>query len=285
VSVGACATQSDNPVSPSVRSASDAAFTGSTAAEPTPLPSLQPTSRPQRQIEAMSAADLAGWILPAEAPGIAAAELFPARWGVLTSAYLWQAPRPAGPAGVCGIVGWGVGFRIENENSLSDTQRLDPPLRPVFTVPERRFRVVGSTLSGGVPRACRVGQPYWGWSEAPSAEVLHRAARLTEQAQRNPGPLRLTCRQMRIDERTGDMSEADCADARGILRRLTPDLIKRVMSTPCEGDLTRFAEGQCIAVEYHDPDASGTHSLYMVRIAGAERPAAIDIVQGMLPPH
>lgn len=284
--VSACAVPAEKQVGvPSVRSASLAAFTVRPQPEPTPLPQLQPSARPQRQIEGMTAAELARWILPAEASRIAAAELFPARWGVLTYAYLWEAPRPAGPPGVCEVSGWGVGFRIENENSLNETQRLDPPLRPAFTIPERRFRVVGSTLVGGAPTACVVGRPYWGWSEAPSAEALHRSARLMEQAQRSPGSFRLGCRQMRIDERTGTTSETECADGRGLLRRLTPDLIKRVRSTRCEGDFTRSSEGECIAAEYHDPTAPGTHSLYMVRIAGEDRPRAIDIVQGMLPPH
>jgi hypothetical protein len=272
----------------STASASTAAFTVDPRPEPTPLGPRSPTSRPNREIEQMASAELARWILPEQAGEVASAEIFPPRWGVITYAYLWQAPRPAGPSGVCQVDGWGVGFRIENERSLTPQQSINPPLAPAWTVPERRFRVPGSIRAPLTPEACATGL-YWRWSEAPSAEALHAAAALVEEAQQGSGRgatgFRLTCTQMKIDEASGITTDRACAEPRAFLKSLTPELIKRVRRSACEGDISATGEGECIAIEYHDPQAPGTHSIYMIRIAGRDVPRAVEIVQGMLPPQ
>ena len=274
---------------PSTASASRAAFTVAPRPEPTPLPALSPATRTNREIERLGSAELARWILPDRAGEIAAAELFPARWGITMAAYLWRAPRPAGPRGVCQVDGWSVGFQPEN-GSLTPQQSLDPPLRPAWTLPERRFRVAGSTLDTSETPDCTAGRPFWRWSEAPSAEAIHRAVDLMEQAQvraRRPGPpgFRLGCTRMRIDEATGATSDRACPDPRAFLQLLTPDLIKRVLEGPCEGDIDAAPGGGCVIVEYHDPNAPGTYSVYMVRLAGQAIPQSVEIVQGMLPPQ
>ena len=99
--LGACASAVPTAGGPSTASASQAAFTLDPRPEPIPLPMLAPATRTNREIERMESAALARWILPAQANEIAAVEIYPARWGVITSAFLWRAPRPAGPRGVC----------------------------------------------------------------------------------------------------------------------------------------------------------------------------------------
>lgn len=269
----------------------DTAFVDLPRAAATPLPPLAPASRLQRQIEAMTAAELARWIVPAQAERIASAELFPSRWGRLAAAYLWQAPRPTDLPGLCRIDGWLIGFNVPNERSLSYEQHLNPPLVPASMTAEQRFRVVGSTRGPEAAEPdCATGQPYWNWSVAPSAEIIHRAAALIEQAQiraASSGRLGFTlrCSQWRMDAAQISSPDHRCADSRGLLRDLAPHLIKRVNSTPCEGEFSRLAEGDCLAVQYQDPAAPDTHSFYLVRIAGTRTPLSIDIVQGMLPPH
>jgi len=41
----------------------------------------------------------------------------------------------------------------------------------------------------------------------------------------------------------------------------------------------------CIGIEYQDPAAPRTHSIYVVTIRDADRPDYVQIIQGMLPPH
>lgn len=274
--------------SPGTASASMAAFTVDPRPEPTPLSPRAPTSRPNREVERMPSRELARWILPEHAGQITAAEIFPARWGVITYAYLWRAPDPVRALGVCQVDGWGVGFQVENERSLTPQQSVDPPLRPAWTVPERRYRVTGKVgpLSAA---SCASPTPYWRWSEAPSAEAIGRAAGLIEQAQKIAGGrssgLRLSCTRMVTDDATGNSIDRPCDDPPAFLQRLTPDLIKRVRSSQCAGEISHASEGECVAVEYHDPAAPGSFSIYMVRITGGDTPKAVEIVQGMLPPQ
>jgi hypothetical protein len=290
--LAACAVQpgAAPPGTASTASAIDAAFTEDPRPEPTPLPARTPVSRLQREIERLPSAELARWIFPEEAGRIARVELFPARWGVLTYAYFWDAPRPTSSTGVCEVTGRGVSFRVENENSLTHQQRLDPPLTPFQTMSERRFRVAGSTLAGAAAPDCSSEEPYWRWAEAPSPEALHVAANLMEQAQgraRRSGSLgfRLSCRNMPEPEGGTDTARPSCSDARGFLQRLAPSLIKRVGRTQCEGEISRGSGGGCLAAEYHDPEAPGTYRFYMVRLAGTRAPQAVEIIEGMMPPH
>ncbi len=41
----------------------------------------------------------------------------------------------------------------------------------------------------------------------------------------------------------------------------------------------------CIGIEYQDPNAPGTYSIYAVTVPDEDRPDYVQITQGMLPPH
>lgn len=270
LSLGACVAGPPALPGASTASAITAAFTQEPAVEPVPLPPLSPSSRRQREIEAMTAPALAQWIFPTRSAEFSTAELYPARWGVLAYALIWREPRSAGPPGICEVSGTGISFRIEGEARLTPQQRLDPPLQPFQTIEERRFRVAGSTEPGTADPECAAGRPYWDWSRAPSAAAIHRAANLMERARarvgarRNPG-FSLACSQMRTDERSGASSIVACPDPVALLLQLRPALIQRVRKTACQGDISAVSEGPCIAIEYDDPAAPGTHSFYAVR--------------------
>jgi hypothetical protein len=75
-----------------------------------------------------------------------------------------------------------------------------------------------------------------------------------------------------------------CPNATALLKQLTPNLIKRVQRAECTSETGTSPRG-CLMIEYHDPASPGTHSFYAVKMVDEPRPRAIQITQGMLPPH
>jgi hypothetical protein len=86
---------------------------------------------------------------------------------------------------------------------------------------------------------------------------------------------------MRYEEARQAFAHSACPSPRALLEKLTPELIKRVRPADCE--IAPSPTG-CIGIEYHDPAAPGTHSLYVVSMPDTDRPDYIRIVQAMLPP-
>ncbi len=253
--------------------------------EPRALPAPQPPTRLQSEIEAMSHAGLARWALPAaEARDVIAAELLRGMTPRVNGIAFHRPPRATAQPGVCEIQGYDVWMRVPNEGSLSYSQHLDPPLQPYQYIPTRRWKVLGSTNASRRrgPPDCAGARPYGAWFEAPSAQVVHRAASLVEQAQQRPDRVRIVCRQMRYEEARADFGFPACPDPAALLERLTPDLIKRIRAADCT--LEPSPRG-CLGVEYHDPAAPGTHSIYLVTVPDEDRPDHIQITQGLLPPH
>ncbi len=247
-------------------------------AEPVPLPQPTPSTRLQSDLSKASPADIARWALPAaEARAIAAAELLTGFTPRANAIALYEQPRSADYAGLCEVRGYEVWLRVPNENSLTYEQHLDPPLQPYQYRPITRWKVTGSTLGG--ESACAAERPNRDWIPAPSAEVLHRALSFVERAQRGLLRPRLHCRQLRMEEGPGFATPA-CPDARAVLARLTPDLVRRVRTEECEG----AAGARGLAIEYHDPAAPGTHSLYVVSLPEAAPAGSLRITQAMLPP-
>jgi hypothetical protein len=264
--------------------ASTAAFQSTPRAEPVPLPPLRPPSRLQSELQRMRQADIAHWILPAdEAARIVAADLVSGFLPRLSAVSLYEAPRRAGPPGVCSVAGHDIWLRVPDENSLTYEQHLDPPLQPYMRQPFVRWRIVGSTLADvrRNPPDCGAALPLSDWFDAPSAEALFRAVTTVEQAQRGRTRPRLECRQLRYEEARQDFATPACPDPRALLERLTPDLIRRVRPADCEIATSARA---CLGIEYHDPAAPRTHSLYVVTVPDEDRPAWIQITQAMLPP-
>jgi hypothetical protein len=264
--------------------ASAAAHQSTPRPEPVPLALLRPASRLQSELQQMRQADIAGWILPPEqAVRIVAADLVGGFMPRLSAVALYEAPRPAGPAGICSVAGQDIWLRVPDETSLTYQQHLDPPLQPYMRQPFVRWKVVGSTLADlrRGPPDCGAALPYGDWFDAPSADVLFRAVSTVEQAQTGRTRPRLECRQLRYEEARQDFATPACPDPRALLERLTPDLIKRVRPADCE--IAASARG-CLGVEYHDPAAPRTHSLYVVTVPDEDRPAWIQITQAMLPP-
>jgi hypothetical protein len=283
--VGGCAA---NPSAPDARRsferASTAAHQSTPRAEPVPLPPLRPASRLQSELQQMAQAEIARWILPPEAANrVVAAHLVSGHMPRVSAISLYEAPRPAGPPGLCAIAGDDVWLRVPDENSLTYQQHLDPPLQPYQRQPFVRWKVVGSTLADlrHGPPDCGSALPYSDWFEAPSAEALFRAVTTVEQAQRGRFHPRLECRQLRYDEALQDFAVPACPNPRALLERFTPDLIVRVRPADCE--IAPSPKG-CLGVEYHDPAAPRTHSLYVVVLPDEDRPAWIQITQAMLPP-
>jgi hypothetical protein len=265
----------------------EAAIGSPVPAEPIPISA---SSRPESDVKRMSASEIAGWVLPpAEAARIARVETVSGFVPWMSYAGLYEAPRAyASLPGLCEARGWGIFFRIENESRLSQQQRLDPPLDPYQRMPVRGYRIIGSTIAEPAnPPQCAAAAPYREWFEAPSAEAAHQAVRLVEQAQARRAGYSLSCTSLRSEEGKADFVTLACPDARLLLGQLRPHLIKRVGAASCDG-LARATSGRCWGIEYHDPQAPGTHSIYSVRIAaGPARsgPTEVHIAQGMLPPH
>ena len=253
--------------------------------QPVPLPTLDPPTRLQSELEAMSHAERARWALPAaEARDIVASDLLRGMMPRPGGIALYRQPRATAQPGVCELQGYEVWLRVPNENSLTYRQHLDPPLQPFQYQPLRRWKVIGSTDASRRqgPPDCAAARPYGQWFDGPSAAAVHRAAWLVEQAQQRPASLRIVCRQMRYEETRQDFATPECPNPRALLERLTPELINRVRPADCTLAASRRG---CIGIEYHDPAAPGSHSFYLVTVPDEDRPDYIQITQGMLPPH
>ena len=252
--------------------------------EPVLLPPLSPPTRLDSEIGRMSHAELARWILPAEAGRIVRADLHRGHVPRIGAVSLLTEARPSGRAGLCELRGWTVSLRVPNENALDYRQHLDPPLQPYQYTPLVKWKTAGSTLAAGPAPDCAAAMASGGWFEAPSAESAHRALSLVERAQARPQGVRISCRLFRYDEARQDVVHPPCPDPAALLRQLRPNLVKRVRPADCTAATGASARG-CLAVEYDDPASPGTHSFYAVSLADEPRLSALEIVQGMLPPH
>lgn len=265
--------------------AMDQAMREKPAPEPVALTPRDPPTRLQSEIEAMSHAELARWALPPnEAGDIVDSELLRGMMPRPGGIAFYRRPRPTGHPGVCELQGYEVWLRVPNEAGLTYRGHLDPPLQPYQYQPLRRWKLIGSTIASErqAPPDCAAARPYGQWFEGPSAEAVHRAARLVERAQRRPGGVRLVCRQMRYEEARQDFAVPECPNPSAMLERLTPNLIKRVRPADCT--LAPSPRG-CLGIEYHDPAAPHSHSFYLVTVPDEDRPDYVQITQGMLPPH
>ena len=286
VGLGACAAQQTEPEA----AADPPAEIGpaAVAPAPTPLPALSPASRRQRDIEGMSAADFARWVLPAEAGLFAKLELTPSRWGQLGYAILWQAPRAAGPAATCEISGTGIWLQVVDENKLGDQERLNPPLRPYQISPERRWKVIGRTVGGSRPSAaeCDAAAPHSQWPAGPSAAGLFEAANLLEQAQLQAQAKRARyayrCTQWHYPEGAETSVERPCAT--GTIQKFTPLRMRSAKQVQCIGLLAAARRGRCWELDYELREGEGFF-YYTVRVGGAGRPEAVWIAQYVPPPH
>lgn len=268
----------------SARVAIEEAMRTAPAAEPITIGLLTPPTRRETEIRALSHEALARWILPdAEAAQVVRTELRRGRMPQLTGIALYAAPVATAHPGLCAVRGWDAWLRVPNESSLSYEQHLDPPLQPFQYTPALRYRILGSTVAAArmAPPDCAAALLYNDWFEGPSAQAVHRAANLVEQAQQSTRGVRLACQRLRHDETRG-LHPVACTDAEAVLQRLTPDLIKRVRPADCD---VAPSDAGCLGIEYHDPYAPGTHSFYAVTVPNEARPRFLQITQGMMPPH
>ena len=230
----------------------------------------------------MAARELASWILPPdEAGAVVASDILTGHMPRATAIVLYRAPAAAGMPGLCSVRGDDVWLRVPDENSLTYAQHLDPPLQPYQRQPFTRWQVAGSTLGAGPP-ACEGLTPGRDWFEASSEGDLFRALNVVERVQRGALRPRIRCQQLAYEEGREGFAMPACADGRAMLAKLTPDLIRRVRLGDCEHS-PALAPG-CLAIEYDDPAAPGSHSLYVVTVPDEEQAAWIDITQAMLPP-
>jgi hypothetical protein len=249
---------------------------------------LSQPSRKQREIEAMSAAELARWVLPMEAARFRTAEIVPSRWGRLQYGILWESPRPAGLAGMCEIEGVGIGFTIMDEHRLTPQESTDPPIRPTQVYPERRWKVTGSTTNQAMPSAaeCAADRPHWQWLRGPSAAAIYEATNLLEQAQRQARDRRVSfayrCTQRHHDEAVPTWVERPCPS--GTIQKFTPQKASSVKQVECTGALASVRQGRCWELDYQVQENEG-HYNYWVRVGGVGRPQAVWIEQYVLPPH
>lgn len=253
--------------------------------EPAPMPTPPAAPKLQSEVERLSHVELARWTIPAElASTVVGSDLLRGMTGRVHGIALYRAPVPTEHPGVCSLDNYSVSLSVPNEASLTYRQHLNPPLQPYQYYHLRRWRVVGSTIARQNPGQadCASARPYSEWFEAASASIVHRAVHRIEQAQRGLTQPKLDCQQMQYDEARKMEVYPACADARALLARFTPDLIRRVRAADC---LSAPSPAGCLAVEYWDPAAPRTHSLYVVTVPDNERPAFIQIAQAMLPPH
>jgi hypothetical protein len=280
---GCAATQIAAPVAPE----QSATIAAAAAPSPKPLPAISPPFRKQREIEAMSAAELAKWVLPMEAARFATAELVPSRWGRLQYGILWESPRQAGLAGMCEIDGVGIGFTIVNEQRLAPQDFTDPPSRPHQVSPERRWKVIGSTLNQAMPSAaqCAADRPHWRWLPGPSAAAIYEATNLLEQAQRQARDKRVSyayrCTQRPQDEVSAGV-ERPCPS--GTMQKFAPQGAQSVKQVDCAGPLASARKGRCWELDYQVQQGDGYYT-YWVRVGGAGRLQAVWIEQYLMPPH
>ena len=239
------------------------------------LPPLRP--RLDSEIGRMQAAELARWILPAEAHRIVSAELHRGRMPRIGALSLLAAPAPTRLPGLCELRGWEAVFRVPDENALTYRQHLDPPLQPYQYRPMVRWKAAPAADCAGAAGGA-------GWFEAPSAEAAYRALSQIGQAQARPASVRIACTRWRHDEVLGNTVFPRCADPARLLKRLTPGLVKRVRPADCTSE-TGASPAGCLGVEYDDPDNPGSHSFYAVTLPAKPPLRAIRIAQGMMPPH
>ena len=250
-----------------------------------PSPISSPV-RLQSQIEAMSHAELARWILPAaDAQRVISTSLHRNMTGRVGAISLSPAPQRTAMRGLCELRGWTASLRVPNESSLTYQQHLNPPLQPYQYRPTILWKVAWSTqAAGGRAEDCAGALPGEAWFEAPSAEAAFRAANVVEQAQQNPGRFRIFCTQWVYDEKRQDTVFPRCSNSAALLRQLSPKLIKRVQRVECTSETGASPRG-CLMIEYQDPASPGTHSFYGVKFVDEPRPRVIQIAQGMMPPH
>ena len=264
--------------------ASAAVFRVEPGTEPVPLPPLRPATRRDSELPQLLHAELARWTLPPDAARtIVSSALLRGHMPQTSAILLFQGPVATPYPGVCAVDGYEIWLSVQDEAKLTYQEHLNPPLRPSHYRPFRKWKVVGSTSPAQrrAPLDCAAARPYSAWFEATSGAMLHRTANAVEQAQKGLLKPRLHCQQMRYEEAPQGFAHFACPSPRALLEKLTPELINRVRPADCE--IASSPTG-CIGIEYHDPAAPGTHSLYVVSMPDTERPDYIQIVQAMLPP-
>jgi len=92
----------------------------------------------------------------------------------------------------------------------------------------------------------------------------------------------IDCRQMVYEEHRQDFAYPSCPDLPLLLSKLSADLIRRVRPADCT---ITTGPKSCLGIEYWDPAAPRTNSLYVVTMADEARPRTVEIRQVMLPPH
>ena len=255
----------------------DAASISRPLAEPPPiaLATRNPPTRLQSKVEQLSHVLLAAWILPSDhAWTIVGHELLRGRTGRVHGIALLEAPERTAFPQVCGLQIASIWLRVPNEAPLNHEQHLNPPLEPYQYTKLQRFRIdeTGS---------CAQEVPYSTWFEAQSAAAAHRAARIVRETAQGILRPRLRCTLLASGE-TGAAVEPPCPGPRRLLGQLTGKLIRRVRPSECA---VGRAKRNCLVVEYADPAAPDSTRIYLVTLPDEDRPAAIDIVQTMLPPH
>jgi hypothetical protein len=264
--------------------ASAAAFRIEPETEPIPLPPLRPATRRDSELAQLRHAELAHWTLPPDAARtIVSSTLLRGHMPRTSAILLYQAPVATPYPGLCAVDGYEILLSVHDEARLTYQEHLDPPMRPSHYRPFRRWKVVGSTIAAqrSAPPDCAAARPYSAWFDASSGAMLHRAAGAVEQAQKGLLKPQIHCQQMRYEEARQGFVHSACPSPRALLEKLTPELIKQARPADCE--IAPSPTG-CIGIEYHDPTAPGTHSLYVVSMPNSERPDYIRIVQAMLPP-
>ena len=255
----------------------DAASIAEPLAEPPPiaLVTRNPPARLQSAVEQLSHLMLAAWILPSDqAWTIVGHELLRGRTGRVHGIALLEAPQGTAFQEVCALRIASIWLRVPNEERLNHEQHLNPPLEPYQYTKLHRFRIdeTGS---------CAQDVPYSAWFEAPSATAAHRAARIVLETAQGILRPRLRCTLLASEE-AGAAVQPPCPDPRTLVGQLTGNLIRRVRPSDCA--LGR-SKRNCLVIEYPDPAAPDSARLYLVTLPDEDRPAAIDIVQTMRPPH
>ena len=252
-----------------------------------------PEVRPNSAVERMTLRDLLAWIDPGLTANLVDAAFNRGRFPHVNAVTFSEQPQPAGRAGLCGLVQHVYLLRTPNESSLTPQQQLDLPRQPYQKMTQRLYRAGGSTLTAYDPStaqgACWDHPPLEPYFKAPGAETAWRAVNLMEQAQAGlRGPrapaFRYSCTEF-APEAEGSFTAARraCTDPRGRIAALVAHHLRFVKVIPCEGTLT--GAGVCYEYEYRDPQATETYRFWNAKIRGGDRPAAVELAQGIHPPH
>jgi hypothetical protein len=206
---------------------------------------------------------------------------------------LYEAPRPTRRPGLCEVVQHVFLMREPANHALRPQHQFDRPREPYQSHTKRDFRIGGSTLKTYDPSsfeaACWDRPPMDGYFKAPTTAVAWTGATLMEQAQAGlRGPrapaFRFSCAQFASEPEGGFTgARTPCRDARGAIAALAPHLLRFVKVIPCEGTLA--GPGACYEYDYRDPEAQESYRFWSVKIRGTDRPLAVELEQGMYPPH